>query len=244
MDDSTAILVLASNTADFTEQCLASIKKSNIQLPHEVILIDNGSNEDEQEKLLNLKGFDQYIRLSKNKGFAGGFNTGIRRGLQDGHDYFSLVSCDTLVTPDWLANMIKASKTTGAGLVGCLSNYVASLKQQLQVYGGQTPNRYIELDEVDFVTFVDPLITRNTIKKVGYLDEIFFPTNYDDNDYCMRCRINGVKMIIDGYTFIYHAPGSQPTHKVADHARSMQTNKQIFELKWKEELAGGGLLHG
>lgn len=48
------------------------------------------------------------------------------------------------------------------------------------------------------------LIKRAIINKVGLLDEIFTPGNYEDDDYSYRIQLEGYRLMICKNTFIYH----------------------------------------
>lgn len=244
MSEKAAFIILASNTADFADKCIQSIRKETKWEDYEIILVNNGSNSEETDKLLRIKGVDEHIHSKTNKGFAGGMNMGIRSAMLIQAEYIFLLNCDTLVTPNWATQMIRCSNETGAGIVGCLSNYVCEAEQQIQSYQGKTPGCYINVSSKpdSFIVFLVVLLRRSTVKKLGYLDEIFNPINYEDNDYCMRAKINGIKLKIDGFTYIWHNPGSVPTQRtVPDRAIVFKRNRKVYHEKWKEEREPMGL---
>lgn len=244
MTEKAAFIVLACNTSDFTEKCIASIRKETTWPDYEIILVNNGSNEKESEKLLAITGVSEYVHSKTNKGFSGGMNIGIRSAMLMHAEHIFLMNCDVLVSKDWATQMIKCSKETDSGIVGCLSNYICEEEQQIQTYGGKLPNRYIDISSKpdSFVVFLVVLLRRDTIKRLGYLDEMFKPINYEDNDYCMRAKLHGIKMKIDGYTYIWHNPGSVPTQRVVqDRERVFARNRKNYHEKWREEREPVGL---
>lgn len=233
--------MLSCNNSHLPQMCIESIRKytDNTETPFEIILVNNGSDDKNSEKLEKMGGYHFYVKSKHNKGFPGGMNMGIRQAMLDECKYIVLASDDTQYThKDWLRNMIEASQEYDAGIVGPLSNYVCEREQQMNTYGGELPNQHIHLaDKHDaFIAFVNPLITRSTIKRIGYLDEIFGLGNYEDNDYCMRAKQASISMIIDGFTYVYHKPGS--IGHVTNNPgwrQKFERNKTIFIRKWKEE---------
>jgi len=244
MNDLAAFIILTSNTTEFTKKCVESIKKETNYKNYKIIVVDNGSNNDEGFRLCQINGVDKLIELDSNKGFAGGMNEGIKMAMKLQAEYMFLINCDVVVSKNWATNMIKCSKETDSGIVGCLSNYICEEEQQIQSYNNKTPNRYINISVKpdSFIVFLVVLLTRATIKKVGYLDEMFYPINYEDNDYSMRAKINGINLKIDGFTYIWHNPGSVPTQRVVKNRdETFKRNRELYHNKWKEEREPVGL---
>ncbi|MCB0494720.1 MAG: glycosyltransferase family 2 protein [Cyclobacteriaceae bacterium] len=88
---------------DVTLEFLESTRLLNYP-NYEIILVDNGAEED-QSLLVNKTFPDvQYIRSEINLGFAGANNLGMSHAKGD---YFFIVNNDTIVTPDLLNNLIE-----------------------------------------------------------------------------------------------------------------------------------------
>ena len=115
------IIILNWNGLKDTIGCLESLKK--IGYPnYQVIVVDNGSAEDEG-KILEEKYCDyaQIIRNSKNLGFAEGNNVAIRKVIEaKTSDYILTLNNDITVEPDFLAELIKAAQRhPKAGSIQC-----------------------------------------------------------------------------------------------------------------------------
>jgi len=102
-----AIVTVNYNTEEDTNNFLKSLKKLNTEdFTYQVIIIDNGStkvfllSENEKDKRITI------IRLEKNTGFAGGYNTGIKKAMQEGADFILVVNNDTIVQPDLIKNLL------------------------------------------------------------------------------------------------------------------------------------------
>lgn len=65
---------------------------------------------------------------------------------------------------------------------------VSKHKDRLLAPGEYLPRTFVNRGPLCF--------PRNIISKVGYLDELFYPLFWDDNDYCLRCRKAGFRNYI------------------------------------------------
>ena len=103
-----SIVVPIYNNLKLTQICIDSILEFSF-LNYEVILIDNGSQENISpwgEEIAQNHTHIQYIRNTQNQGFPQGCNQGI--SLAKG-EYIILLNNDTMVTPSWLSRMISGS---------------------------------------------------------------------------------------------------------------------------------------
>jgi len=154
----------------------------------------------------------------------------MRQGILNGCEYFVLLSNDNIVEKGWLTNMIKCQKETSAGIVAPITDNISIPEQRLATYGFKKPNKHIEVPRYH-LTFMCVLIPREVIKRVGYCDELFYPGNYEDNDYCQRARLAGYTLWVDGYTFIAHNEGPREYA----YAEALKQNQRKYLKKWKEE---------
>ena len=245
----TSIVILNYNTRDFLDTCLQSIRANTRDVPHEVIVVDNGSKDGSVKWLKQQKDI-RCIFNKKNEGFPKGCNQGlaIARGTE-----LLLLNSDTIVTPRWLSNMRTALYSRdNVGAVGCMTNYCSNF-QQVNDAG------YKSVDEL--MTFAekynrsDPakwerrlrlvgfcfLFRRDIYEKLGGLDEQFSPGNYEDDDYSLRIWQAGYELLLCRDTFIHHfGSGSfveDETAEVREKKRQayhalLKRNGEKFIEKW------------
>ena len=121
MTSRVSIVILNWNGLGNTVKCLDSLKK--ITYPnYEVIVVDNGSRENEVDLL--QKKYDTYIRVIKNSqnlGFAEGTNVAIREVVKEKtSDYILTLNNDITVESDFLTELINtAQKYPQAGSIQC-----------------------------------------------------------------------------------------------------------------------------
>src|SRR6185437_6497170 len=105
-----SIIVLTWNSYEITRDCLLSLRK--VDYPNfEVVLVDNGSADSSPETLAREFPEVTLIRNPKNLGFTGGNNVGMRNVLSRGTDYVLLLNNDTVVAPDFLAELVEVAES-------------------------------------------------------------------------------------------------------------------------------------
>jgi GT2 family glycosyltransferase len=229
------IIILNWNGLQDTIECLKSLFELNYQ-NFEVILVDNGSDEDcskpIKEKYKNVK----LILNRENLGFAAGNNVGIRYGLSKGCEYIWLLNNDTVVEPDTLLNLVlEIEKYPKAGIAASKIYYFNS-PQKIWFAGAQIEwmkgtSNHIGLGEIDIgqfnfvmemdrVTGCSMLIKRIVCEEVGILDEKYF-LYAEEVDWCVRARKAGFKCIFVPSSIVYH--------KVSRSVKKTGSWNQVFE---------------
>ena len=109
----TSIVIPVKGLWNYTENCLVSISR-NTPERHEIIVVDNGSEDGTAAELAKLGGI-RVVSNQVNLGFGVASNQGIRvsRG-----EYVLILNNDTLVTPGWLGRMLRHATKPGVGAVG------------------------------------------------------------------------------------------------------------------------------
>jgi len=221
----TSIVILNYNTPEFTINCIESIKENTAAGSYEIIVVDNASMDDSVELLQNIpKEYKVNLIVSKrNLGFSGGCNLGMRAAKGE---EICLLNSDTIVTPNWLEllkDALYGDKKTG--IVGPVTN--RAVRQQIS-----TPKLNNKREIYDFarnyadktkpvyrthfnLVFFCALIKREVYSRIGGLDESFFPGNFEDDDYSIRARMAGFKLVVADNVFIFHY-GSESFKKVED----------------------------
>jgi len=203
------------------EDCLRSLEKADYP-GLEVIVVHNGQRTDSLPAAVKAVcgKVSEVIFTGKNLGFAAGNNQGIKIALARGADYVLLLNDDTVVSPGFLAPLVKALQNDpAAGMAGprifyhsapgriwfsgarlqkgeCLFYFPGS-DQEAETYGpGETA-------ETDFVTGCAALVSRKLIERVGLLDEIFF-LYWEDSDWGFRASRAGFRSLVVPAAGIWH----------------------------------------
>jgi GT2 family glycosyltransferase len=110
-----AIVIIVLNWNGFSDSkaCLETLRRLDYAKV-KTVLVDNGSDNDEGQRLAGLFPEVHLIANAHNRGFAGGNNDGIQWALDRGCDYIVNLNNDCLVEPDWLKNLVRAVMHAGA----------------------------------------------------------------------------------------------------------------------------------
>jgi GT2 family glycosyltransferase/ubiquinone/menaquinone biosynthesis C-methylase UbiE len=239
-----SIIILNWNGINDTFECLDSLKK--LDYPNfETIVVDNGSANDEADRLeKNYGGFIKIIRSKKNLGFAGGNNVAIRRILREKtSDYMLLLNNDTVVRPDFLTIMANIAQTDSrVGIVGAYNYYYRQPDRlwygpgKVNLWIGRVDNagvageknRVIETDDVAGSSL---LIKSDVVRKIGLIDEMFF-CFFEETDWCMRVKKSGFKVVASPQAVILHKVGSSLPTYGRNTTYYFNRNRIIFEKRY------------
>lgn len=236
----TSIIILSYNTKEYTRMCIQSIRKYTEPGSYEIIVVDNASTDGSLNWLLAQPDI-QLLANEENLGFPKGCNQGLE--IAKGDDLL-LLNSDTIVTPRWLEQLLIALHSSAdIGAVGCMTNESCN-RQRLDVpygtdlsamlvfaeeYNHSTPSKWHKTLSVTGFCFLFP---RKVYEEVGSLDERFTPGNYEDNDYSLRIRKNGRKLLICEDTFIHHFGSKSFLKAQTLDSLLLERNRQKFLKKW------------
>lgn len=105
-----SIVVLTWKSAHEIPGLVESID-AHLETEHELIFVDNGSDDGSAEVARRLAPQSRVIALEENLGFGAGNNVGIRAAS---HDIVVLLNADTIMLDDSLADLADLARRTGA----------------------------------------------------------------------------------------------------------------------------------
>lgn len=242
-----SIVIVTYNNWSYTQQCLKSILTNNEYPNLEIIVVDNKSTDETRVQLAKIQHPNIKVLFSpENLGFAGGNKAGCN--LSTG-DYIILLNNDTIVTPNWVENLIKPLKENdNLGMTGPVSNSVGN-DQMLDFFIGNpitgASEKWLEdfcefnkgkYRKTELLGFYCVAIKREVYEKAGDLDTNFGIGMFEDDDYCEKVKSLGYELAIVEDVFIYHH-GSVSFKKLqTDHYKKIwDKNKFYFENKWKKK---------
>ncbi|QJD83453.1 methyltransferase domain-containing protein [Cohnella herbarum] len=236
---STSIILVVHNQLAMTKRCVLSIRKYTDPGSYEIIVVDNAST-DGTVGWLRAQPDIRLLEQAKNVGFPAGCNIG---AAASAGDRILLLNNDTVVTPRWLSQMeLAIGSDDRVGAVGPLTNFAGygqtvetsyhsmdEMQRFAEIYNVSSPNRWEE--KMKLIGFC-LLVKREAWMKVGPLDEAFGIGNYEDDDWCVRARLSGYKLLLCRDTFIHHE-GHASFKSVKDtFKKAMIHNGTLFMNKW------------
>jgi GT2 family glycosyltransferase len=239
----TSIIIVSHNgLRQNTAPCLESIFKNGARGDFEVVVVDNCSSDDTPAYLTNLMEQEPRLRCvfnKSNRGFAGGNNDGLK--IASG-SLLILLNSDCIVTKDWIEDLsAPLSQDPTIGLVGPVSNSVGN--EQRIFTSGLTPEEIIEEGlawvsnsrgarfETEMLGFFCVAMRRDVLDRVGLLDETFGLGFYEDDDYCMRVRNAGYRLVCAEDVFVYHRGGGSFGQMPDGTRKLMKENLKKLKIK-------------
>lgn len=230
-----SIIIPNRNGLSYLQLCIQSIKQ-HTDMPYEIIVVDNGSQDDS----LEYCRYEQVrlISVPFNCGFPAACNMGMRVASGDA---IMLLNNDVVVTPNWLSNMMRCLYSVeDVGIVGPVTNYVSGIQKVDSPYNTpqgaaiapNVPDSGKWQDVSRLVGFCF-MFKREVMQRIGLLDEIFTPGHYEDDDFCYRTRLAGYRLLISGDTFVFHHGSASFEKEGEERLKALiQTNYEKFIHKW------------
>jgi GT2 family glycosyltransferase len=238
-----SIIIVTFNNFNYTKLCVESIYAKTAYPNYELIIVDNASSDGTQDYLNSLRGQKDNVKIivnGQNLGFATGNNIGIREAQGD---YIILLNNDTIVTRGWISGLIKYFKYPTIGMVGPVTNSIGNEAKINVDYNNLSDmeafsDRYTILNkgkifEIPALAMYCVALSRHTIEEVGLLDEQFAVGMFEDDDYALRVRKAGMKILCSEDVFIHHFGGvSLSKLKPSEYQKIFEENKRKYEQKW------------
>ncbi|GAC44154.1 bifunctional glycosyltransferase family 2 protein/class I SAM-dependent methyltransferase [Paenibacillus popilliae] len=235
----TSIVILTCNKLEYTTLCLGSIRRHTRKDSYELIIVDNGSTDGTVEWLREQPDI-HLVTNDENTGFPAGCNQGMAEAMGD---YILLLNNDTVVTSGWLDQLRRClCSDERIGAVGPVTNNAS--------YYTAIPTSYQSIEEMDIFAKEynqsDPakweerikllgfclLLKREVFENIGWLDERFSPGNFEDDDYCVRIRSAGYRLMLCKDTFIHHFGSASFNENPSAFSNLMAENEKKFTHKW------------
>jgi len=218
---SVLIVVLNWNGIKDTQMCLDSLLKQRCG-NFQILVVDNGSVDNSLQILRTIEAKNDNITVlanPKNKGFAGGVNTGITYAIEQNFDAVALFNNDAIADKEWLSELVKGlaqkdtSITTGL-LLHEDGKTIDSTGDYYSIWGMPFPrNRGNKATEAPRSGFVfsgsggASLYKTSLFKQIGLFDESFF-AYYEDLDVSFRTQLAGHKVYFTNKAIAYHKQGA------------------------------------
>ena len=236
-----------------TAKCIASIFKSTYSKEnYEIIIVDNAST-DKTESLINYlikKGEPiKYLKMKENLDYCKGANVGWREAKTP---FIMLLNNDVILEETCIEKMMEAIKTDKKIGIVTVMEYLPNGQTR------ETPFTYLNIKDLrsekynpilkclkdvkqDFFGLVDVdiaggaacIMRKEVSDKIGYYDEIFSPCMHEHEDYCLRIKLAGYRVVMIPYAKMVHFVGATTAFNNAYYNNVCKENTQKFIKKWK-----------
>jgi len=251
-----SIVIVSFNTRSLTRQCLESIQHHAKGIRHEVFVIDNASTDGSADMVAAEFSWVHLIRMTENKGFAGGNSPGMKRAMGR---YVLLLNSDAFLATGVLESTLSyLDQNPKIGILGCkLTNPDGSMQPSARMLPGPL-NKILHITglaarfpkskffgrvdytwwdhseprSVGWVVGAFFLIRRETMQDIGFLDDRYF-LYFEEIDYCLTARRAGWDVVFYPYARVVHL-GGQSTVKVPGKVSAK--GKQMISIRIASEF--------
>jgi GT2 family glycosyltransferase len=240
-----SIVVVTADNLVFLKLCVASILANTHGPTYEIVIVDNGSSDGTAAYLAELMSRQPHVhRISNlhNRGFGPATNQGL--GLAKG-DVLVLLNDDTIVPSGWLSRLCAHIEDPSIGLLGPVTNRsgndcqiqtsYATYGEFLQLARQREASGQGALRDVAMLTMFCLAMRRDVLDRLGLLDEQFAIGMFEDDDYAMRARQAGLRIVCAEDVFVHHF-GATSLGRLAANGRLgtlFEANRRRFEEKWQ-----------
>jgi GT2 family glycosyltransferase len=214
-----------------TKLCFESLAQDPHFNQWELIVVDNGSDDESPEQLRTLQKeypSTRFIFCEKNLGFAGGVNTGIRQAKGQ---VVVLLNSDTICPTGMITRLADyCREDERIGMIGPVTNAagneqaiytscrdVEGIIAEGLLYANSGGPISLDAYRLDFCCVA---IRGEAIAKVGLLDEGFGRGYFEDFDYSLRVKERGFRLSVAEDVFVYHR-GSTAFGRLRDETRRL-----------------------
>jgi hypothetical protein len=257
-----SILIVNWNTRDLLRACLSSIRQ-NVSLTHEVIVVDNAS-QDGSHAMIESE-FPEVVLIANdfNAGFAGGNNQAYQKARGE---WIWLLNPDTEVLPDAaekLIEFLKANAQGGAVASALIDARDGHIQRSCRTFptpgalwaqGSSLARKYPRSQrfgfykmghwnmktarEVDQPMASSFLIRRDAVESIGELFDEQFPIFFNDVDLCWRLKKAGWQIWYLPEAKVIHWGGAGTSQvrpqMIEESHRSL---RRFYEKHYKSQIA-------
>jgi GT2 family glycosyltransferase len=246
MTPTASIVMLTYNNLKITQLCLDSLFQKNAGMDFELIVVDNASKDETPQFLSQFAEQHpgvQVVLNDINTGFPAGNNQGA--ALAAG-EYLVFLNNDVVVTENWLSGLVHYLDNPEVGMVGPVTNSSGNesliavdyqdLKDMDDFARRYTAAHAGQAFEIEMLAFMCVVLRRSRFEEIGPLDERFGMGMFEDDDYALRIRQNGYRILCVEDVFIHHM-GSASFSRLDryDYWMNFINNRARFEEKWGQK---------
>jgi len=248
-----SLIVPTRDKVELLRRCVESIREKTTYRNYEILVVDNGSVEEEtlayfselkEAKNVRVLRYDKPFNYSAINNFAVGKAKGSIIGL---------VNNDIeVISPDWLTEMVSWAVQPDVGCVGAKLYYGNDTIQHGGVIVGlggvanhshkhfprHHPGYFCRLkvlQNLSAVTAACLLIRKSLFKEVGGLNEVDLTVAFNDVDLCLKVREAGYSNVWTPYAELYHLEsGSRGVEDAPEKMARFHSEIAYMQRRWKK----------
>lgn len=251
-----SVVIPCHGGASLTAACVRSLLRQTGDHELEILLVDNASPDD-TGSLGSLHPCVRVLPQPRNLGFAGGVNRGLHAAR---HPFLLVLNNDTQAATDLLTRLHRALQHDDRiGVVAPVSNHVKgnawlpvghaggddAVREEIAAALAASWSGVVQDEST--LSGLCLLLPRAVWQAVGDFDERFGNGNFEDDDFCLRARLAGYRLVIARDAFLHHEGHRTFQALGLDYRAELQQRRGQFIAKWSHDAAGAAWiadLHG
>lgn len=209
MEPIVSIIIVNFCGKQLLETCLKSISNTSFK-NYEIIVVDNNSNDGSVEFVKAHYPHIQVITLNKNYGFAAPNNIASKVAIGK---YLVFLNNDTIVTPNWLSELLNAMKkdktiVIGQSLLIQPNGKVDSSGDFIDDIGRAYSNHNVpkEIQNILSARAACMMVRKDAFLDLEGFDESYF-ASFEDVELGWKAWLWGYKVVIVPSSVVYHTVG-------------------------------------
>jgi glycosyltransferase involved in cell wall biosynthesis/2-polyprenyl-3-methyl-5-hydroxy-6-metoxy-1,4-benzoquinol methylase len=240
-----SLIIPTRNAHELVRQCIESIRRLTTYENYEIILVDNGSDNEESLSYFAELERDADVMVLRDER---PFNYSALNNLavsQARGELVGLINNDIeVISPGWLEEMVSLALLQGVGAVGARLWYPDDRLQHAGVIAGIggvaghshkcLPKgeygyfcRASLIQEMSAVTAACMVIRKSVFEEVSGLDEVNLKVAFNDVDFCLRVREAGYVNVFTPFAELYHHESA--TRGAEDTSRKKKRFKEEID---------------
>ncbi|MDO5571977.1 MAG: glycosyltransferase family 2 protein [Bacteroidales bacterium] len=221
-----AVIILNWNGEELLRQYLPSVLENTPQELAEIVVADNGSEDNSVEFVKSEYPMVKVMEMGVNHGYAEGYNRAIDKIR---NEYVVLLNSDVAVTADWLSPLLNLAESNQN--ISAVQPKILSLRNKAKFEHAGACGGFIdkygytfcrgrifdstEIDKGQYDSVIDVFwasgaclfVKREDYINAGGLDSRFF-AHMEEIDLCWRIHLMGKRIICNPKSVVYHLGGA------------------------------------
>lgn len=250
-----SLIIPTRDMVEMLRACVSSILQKTTYGNYEILIVDNGSSEEETLEYFRAISKDPRVRILEyphpfNYSAINNFAARYAKG-----SILGLVNNDIeVITPDWLDEMVSQVSRSEIGCVGAKLLYSNDTVQHAGVvlgiggvaahshlgFGGSVPGYFSRLRVVQncsAVTAACLLVRADIFREAGGLDEEHLSVAFNDVDFCLKVRELGYLNLFTPFAVLYHHESiSRGYEDTPEKQKRFAGEAAFMKEKWGKKL--------
>ena len=250
-----SIIIPTRNGFELLKQCIDSILDKTSYGNYDILVIDNGSDEDDSIAYLELIEEDERIQILRDESPFNYSALNNKAALIAKGEYLAFLNNDVeVISPEWLEEMVMHAAHSDIGAVGAKLLYPNGLVQHSGVVlglGGVAGHvginfpsnhhghigRLMLCSNFSAVTAACMVVSKEKFIKVGMFNETALAVAFNDVDLCLRLDDLGYRTLLTPFVQLYHhESASRGLEDTPEKKNRLQRESDYMYETWGDRI--------